>query len=180
MDDTDSDTDSLGDLILKLDQAKKNEVPQILKGLRLQKNDFEQYATWCDNGYTRNCVHRTEGYELILICWSAQCITPIHGHGGQDCWVYQVEGALTEKRFVKNEAEELVETKSMTLEAGDLTYMEDKMGYHQLLNETDQRGCTLHVYASPIDECDVFNKETNCFETKVMSYDTCPDDILVQ
>ena len=172
------DTDSISDLIQKLDQAQKSEVPTILKGLRLQKKDFENFASWCEGDYTRNCVHRTEKYELILLCWAANCVTPIHDHGGQDCWVYQIEGELTERRFEKNEEGELVETRKMTLKPQGLTYMEDKMGYHQLCNENNERGYTLHLYASPIDECDVFNEETNTFETKEMCYDTCPEELV--
>jgi cysteine dioxygenase len=172
------DIDNLEDLIEQLDQAEKKDVPAILKGLRLPKKDFEQFASWCEEGYTRNCVHRTETYELILLCWSKGCVTPIHDHGGQECWVYQVEGNLTEKRFEKNENDELIETESLTLEAGDLTYMEDRMGYHQLCNQSETLGYTLHLYASPIDACDVFNEETNVFETKEMSYDTCPEELV--
>jgi len=172
------DTDRIKDLIFRLDHAQKSEVPKILRGLRLQKKDFEQFASWSEGGYTRNCVHRTEGYELILLCWSANCVTPIHDHGGQDCWVYQVEGALTEKRYEKDANGELKETNRLTLAPGTLTYMEDKMGFHQLCNENNKRGCTLHVYASPIDQCDVFNEDANCFETKDMRYDTCSEELL--
>lgn len=178
MDDTDSDTDSLQDLILQLDKAAKKEVPALLNGLQLHKKDFDNYASWCEDGYTRNCVHRTKGYELILLCWSKGCVTPIHDHGGQDCWVYQIEGTLTEKRFEKNTDGELVETDSMTLQPGALTYMEDRMGYHQLCNKDGERGYTLHLYASPIDQCDVFNEETSQFETKEMAYDTCPEELV--
>lgn len=169
---------SIAELVKLLDCAKKQEVPEIMRSLRLQKESLIDYTSWCKNGYTRNCVHRTSAYELILLCWSENCATPIHDHGGQDCWVYQVAGQLTEKRFEKNGAGELVETKKMTLQPQAITYMEDKMGYHQLCNENDTRGYTLHLYASPIDQCDVFNKDKNCFETKEMSYDTCPEELI--
>jgi cysteine dioxygenase len=170
---------SLSLLIQKLNAAEKSEVPALLKNLRLPKQDFDSFASWCDDGYTRNCVHRTESYELILLCWSKGCVTPIHGHGGQECWVYQIEGNLTEKRFEKNAAGNLIETEVLTLQAGDLTYMEDRMGYHQLCNQSDTKGYTLHLYASPIDTCEIFNETTNSFEIKEMSYDTMKKKELV-
>lgn len=172
------DIDSLQDLIMQLDKAEKTEVPAILNGLQLPKEDFDEFASWCEDGYTRNCVHRTAGYELILLCWSKGCVTPIHDHGGQDCWVYQINGTLTERRYEKNEQGELVETNEMKLLPGALTYMEDRMGYHQLCNESENNGYTLHLYASPIDECDVYNEDTSEFETKEMCYDTCPEELI--
>lgn len=171
-------TDSIEDLIEQLNKANKQEVPKILKNLQLKKTDLDQYATWCDADYTRNCIMRTAGYELILICWDAKACTPIHDHGGQDCWVYQAVGDLTEIRYQKLN-EELSETDRMVLQPGGLTYMSDEMGYHQLCNEAGSRSYTLHLYASPIDSCEVFNDETNSFETKEMCYDTCPEEVTI-
>lgn len=170
--------DNLQDLIEQLDNAEKSEVPALLKELKLPKADFEDFESWCEGDYTRNCVHRTQGYELILLCWSKNSVTPIHSHGGQDCWVYQIAGSLSETRFEKNETGELIETNKMTLNAGDLTYMIDNMGYHQLGNQSNERGYTLHLYALPIDECEVYNEEKQAFETKEMCYDTCPEELV--
>jgi cysteine dioxygenase len=163
--------DSLEDLVEALDNAKKKDVPEILKSLQLKKEDLNKYASWATSDYTRNCVMRTDTYELILICWDANSETPIHDHGGQDCWVYQAAGELTEIRFAEENGD-LVETNRMTLKPNGLTYMEDTMGYHQLINENKERGYTLHLYAKPIDECEVFNEDKQCFETKEMVYDT--------
>ncbi len=172
------DIDSLDDLINELNRADKQAIPSILKRLQLQKEDFQKFASWCEEGYTRNCVHRTQSYELILLCWSENCVTPIHDHGGQDCWVYQISGELTEKRFIKDDSGALIQTGSNTLTPGAITYMEDKMGYHQLGNEKNELGYTLHLYASPINECGVFNEETQSFETREMNYDTCPEELI--
>ena len=172
------DIDSLEELIKHLDKAEKKDVPAIFTALRLHKKDLDQFASWCDGSYTRNCVYRSESYELILLCWSKGCETPIHDHGGQDCWVYQAVGELTERRFEKNESGELIETNKMVLSPGGITYMSDVMGYHSLANESDLGGYTLHLYASPIDKCDVFNEDSQVFETKEMAYDTVSDELV--
>ena len=41
---------------------------------------------------------------------------------------------------------------------------------HSIENISTQRAMTLHIYASPIDECKVYNDEKDCFEMKEMSY----------
>ena len=157
---------TIDQLLAALDAATKKQIPEILKKCSFDIDALNQCATWSAGSYTRNCLKRTDSYELILICWDASAQTPIHDHGGQACWVYQLQGELTEIRYASNAKKELEETKRMVLQPNALTYMVDTMGYHQLCNTSNERGYTLHLYANPIDECEVYNKERACFETK--------------
>ena len=54
----------------------------LLKVTGLNEAEFEKYATWNQESYTRNCIARTDTYELILLCWEKKQETPIHEHGG--------------------------------------------------------------------------------------------------
>lgn len=144
--------------------------------VQLQKStvpieQFEKFATWKTGGYTRNCLARSEKYELLLLCWDSNTKSPVHGHGGQDCWVYQVMGRVEEKRF-KRVDETFEETKAISLSEGELSFMSDDLGYHSIENHSDKRAMTLHLYAQPIDSCKVFNKSLNKFEVKQMAYDS--------
>lgn len=154
-----------------LDNADPLSHAKIMKNITIKASEFEPFATWTKECYTRNCLARTEKYELILLCWEIGAETPIHGHGGENCWVYQVKGTVKEMRFEQN-AEVLKLTNQMVLTPGKLTYMNDKMGYHSIKNISNQRAMTLHIYASPIDSCKVYNDEDDCFELKEMSYHT--------
>lgn len=165
-------------LISSFDDAEPSEQVGILKRINIPVSDFARYATWKDGGYTRNCVARHEKFEFILLCWSPGAVTPIHGHDGQDCWVYQVDGSVREKRFAQS-GNSFEITNDMTLDAGKLCYMNDKMGYHALANESAQRSMTLHIYANPIDRCEVFNEERDCFVTVEMEYDTVEGNVVL-
>lgn len=147
------------------------EYAKIMKRIKLKESNLQSYAQWTQQGYTRNCLDRTPTYELILLCWDVGAKTPIHGHGGEDCWVYQAKGTVEEVRF-KEEAGKLTEVNRMVLTPGKLTYMHDRMGYHALYNRSNTRAMTLHIYASPIDACKVYNNSKDCFEIKEMSYHT--------
>lgn len=169
---------SIEQLINAFDDAEPSEQVGVLKQINIPVSDFARYATWKENGYTRNCVARREKFEFILLCWSPGAITPIHDHAGQDCWVYQVQGSVRERRYAqKNEQFEL--TNDMTLRAGKLCYMHDRMGFHALENETNQPSMTLHIYANPIDRCQVFNEENDCLETVEMQYDTIEGNVVL-
>jgi cysteine dioxygenase len=154
-----------------LDDIDPVEHANTMRRIKITAQDLRPYATWSTQGYTRNCLARTSEYEIILLCWDIGAKSAIHGHGGKDCWVYQVEGTLEEKRFEQTNSE-LIEVKSQSLTPDNLTYMNDKMGYHSIENNSKRQAMTLHIYASPIDSCKVYNHKKDCFEVKGMSYHT--------
>jgi cysteine dioxygenase len=160
------------ELAESLDDIDPLKQAKIMKRIQIAAHELEDYATWSENCYTRNCLARTEKYEIILLCWDIGAKTPIHGHGGEDCWVYQVQGTVEEVRLEEQQVGILKETSRMALTPGKLTYMNDRMGYHTIENTSTQRAMTLHIYASPIDYCKVFNNKKDCFEIKEMSYHT--------
>lgn len=154
-----------------LDEVDPADRAKVMKRIKIEAAELSSFITWSKQGYTRNCLARTSQYELILLCWDVGAKTPIHGHGGEDCWVYQIQGTVEEKRF-KQEAGLLKVTNRLVLTPEKLAYMNDRMGYHSIENISNQRAMTLHIYASPIDACKVYNDKVDCFETKEMSYDT--------
>ena len=162
---------TIEELIAALNNTSLSEYPKVIKKVRFAEDSLLPFSTWNKCGYTRNCLARTDCYELVLLCWDVNAQTPIHGHGGKDCWVYQVQGSIEEMRFEEQE-DCLIEQNRMVLHHRRLTYMHDRMGYHSLRNISDQKAMTLHIYASPIDSCKVYNDDKNCFEMKEMSYHT--------
>ena len=158
-------------LIETLNHTSPSEYAKVIKKVRFKKESLIPFSTWTKHGYTRNCLARTDYYELILLCWDVNAKTPVHGHGGEDCWVYQIHGTIEEVRFEEQE-DCITEQNRMVLSPGKLTYMHDRMGYHSLRNISHQKAMTLHIYANPIDSCKVYNNDKNCFEMKKMSYHT--------
>ena len=162
---------SIEQLIECFDDAEPSEQASILKRTNISVSDFEKYASWIDGKYSRNCFERRDSFEMILICWDEDAKTPIHDHGGQHCWVLQVSGSIVEKRFEKNDSGFTLIDEA-ELKAGKISYMNDKMGYHSLENNSKSQAMTLHIYANPINQCNVYNEATSQFEIKEMTYDT--------
>lgn len=168
---------SIDQLIECFDNAEPSEQVSVLKRIDIPLNEFDDYATWKKGDYTRNCIARREGFEFILLCWDNTAITPIHGHDGQNCWVYQVDGEICEKRYVESDSGFKV-TNEANLTPGKISFMHDRMGFHTIENISETRAMTLHVYANPIDSCLVYCDEKQEFEEKDMVYDTMPDHLL--
>jgi len=162
----------LSTLIQKLEDTEEEEHKKIISSMDIPKEEFLPYAFWKDEGYARNCIKRTKDYELLLLCWNPGDKTPVHGHDGQDCWVYLVDGEMEEIRYRADEEDNLTKTHVEKLTGHRLTYMRDEMGYHMIKNNSENRAITLHIYALPIDECEVFDENKETFVDKEMEYDT--------
>ncbi len=172
--------ESLEALIQKLNQSDTSNHGKLIKQINIPISDFEAHASWSDKGYTRNCVYRCDQYELILLCWDKDASTAIHGHDGQKCWVYQIEGQISEIRYEKFESGDLFETNRVELNPGKLTFMNNAMGYHKLTNDTDGRAMTLHAYVLPINSCEYYCDDAQDFKSKELDYDTVVSDSLVE
>jgi len=172
--------ESLDELLVTLKKCDPSDYVQIAKNLRIPPSDFQKYAQWKEDSYARNCIDRTETFELILICWKEGDCTPIHNHADQRCWVYQIEGSNTEIRYKHGANNELEECNRIELKPGTLTYMEDNMGCHLLKNCTETTSMTLHLYISPIDSCEVFCDDTASFKSVDLTYDSFQGECLSQ
>lgn len=161
----------LDSLITRLDSCSRDDYASLEANLDITGEALEPYASWSMDRYTRNCIKRTEHYELILLCWEKGQSTPIHCHGGEECWVYVVEGQIKERQY-GYEDEELSLANQDDLAPGEQSFMCDDMGYHTLTNSHDGRTMTLHLYMDPIDQCTIYNSKTEDFRSVDLSYDT--------
>ena len=168
---TDEPLTSLSQLVEILKKSPTEDFVAISKSVKLTANDVASYASWSSEKYTRNCVEINDRFELILLCWEPGQKTPIHDHGGEECWVYFINSEFEEIIYTTSESE-LEEKQSVKVTHGAVTYMTDFMGVHSLQNVGDTRGYSLHLYAEPIKSCNVFNDSSAEFELKEMNYDT--------
>jgi cysteine dioxygenase len=164
--------ETTSELIQVLDEEERANYTTILKTMKLPIAEFEKHATWSDTCYTRNCIAENEDFELILICWKKGQTTAIHDHGGEECWVYFVEGDFREHVYEETENGKLKIVKTTNAKPGDVTYMIDFMGFHNLENRSNKRSMSLHLYAKPIKNCNVYDSKKNTFVRKELSYDS--------
>jgi len=163
---------SLDELITALSEEERTKYNHIIHSVDISVDALESYCSWSNDCYTRNCIVNNEKFELILICWCEGQHTPIHDHGGEECWVKIIEGEFKETVYKKNEEGVLTIVKSSISKSNDVTYMKDFMGFHQLENLSNKRSMSLHLYAKPIRKCNVFDENSKTFVKKEMCYNT--------
>lgn len=164
--------ESLTELIEALNEGERTAYNHKIHALDIRKLVLDEIISWSDECYTRNCIAQGDDFELILLCWEKGQVSPIHDHGGEECWVKVIEGEFRETLYKKDEMGELHVIKSIHSSAGDVTYMVDFMGCHRLENLSNKRSLSLHLYANPIRRCNVYNEVSKKFVMKELSYDT--------
>lgn len=163
---------SLNELISSLLEEERSMYTNIFRSMDIPTNAFKECCSWSDDCYTRNCIAQNEKYELILLCWEKGQVTPIHDHGGEECWVRIIQGEFKETIYKEDKTGNLIAVKSTISKAGDTTYMIDFMGCHSLENLSDSRSMSLHLYAKPIRSCNAFDEKTGKFVNKDLVYNT--------
>ena len=163
---------SLNELISALKNEQSTKYHDILHSMEIPKSAFEVFCSWSESTYTRNCIFENERFELILICWQSSHKTPIHDHGGEECWVKVIDGEFKETVYKSNEVSEVNILKTNLFKVGDISYMIDFMGCHELKNLSSHRALSLHLYAKPIRNCNIYDEKSKEFVQKKMSYHT--------
>lgn len=159
---------TIDELIIFLKSATPTKIKKKISLIDIPLEAFKPYMTWQKDKYTRNCLFRSKSFELLLLCWDTGATTPIHDHGGEHCWVYQVAGKLKEKKFLclNSTLKQLGEN---IIAEGSTSYMFEKKGFHLLENKQKEKAVSLHIYARPITNCKVFNTRSSAYELKKMS-----------
>jgi cysteine dioxygenase len=58
--------------------------------------------------------------------------------------------------------------------------MTDEMGFHLIKNKSKQKAMTLHVYAGPIDACEIYCNEEDKFKITEMECDFAFDEEFIK
>ena len=163
---------SLSEFLTNLETSTTAEYVVNMRNVKITDEELEQFASFSKDGYIRHCFVNNERYEVLLLCWERDQQTPIHSHGGQECWVKVVRGQIEEVHYKKTRDGICKETKRSIREQGDISYMNDELGLHTLGSVGHQRAISLHLYACPIEVCDIYDDNGKLLKEKEMAYDT--------
>ncbi len=134
--------------------------------------------------YTRSLVHRTDLFDVMVLCWPANKMSPIHDHCDQLGWVRVLKGNLQEIRFDLADPDckpleglscPLIESSRSVQEAGTVVSgVESQRGIHSL-GTLEVDAVSLHVYSKPHDRCRMFDLESGPVRWRDLSFDFTPD-----
>lgn len=106
--------------------------------------DYHKYLT-NSTGYQKKLLYENDIYDVYLIIWYPNCVTKIHNHADNGCYMKLLSGRLTEYIYESNN---LNITKINDINKNDFTYIDNKIGCHKILN-SDQISTSIHIYSPP-------------------------------
>lgn len=147
----------LADDVSVLRPAKMEE---FLARLVVSTEEIQRYARFSDTRYARNLVHKTDRFEIMVMCWHAGQRSSIHDHAGSLGGLKILHGELSESLF-----EKAPNGMIRSLTSGDhalgSTRVEETSLIHQLSNLQGGNGkaISVHVYAPPLVRMNVYSLE---------------------
>ena len=152
-------------------ESSERRAAELLRNYASEQDDWRAFALFGEACYTRNRVAREPEFELLLLCWDVGQESPIHNHEGQDCWMAVLDGTLEELRYPMPPSDHrgpIKASESFLYEQGGVAFIRDEMGLH-LVRPVGGRAVSLHLYATPYDECNVYCPDTGIITRKRMS-----------
>lgn len=143
----------------------------LLKRFNFDVIDFSPYIYYDSTHYTRNLVYHCPEFEVLLLCWSPGQLSPIHGHEGEKCWMRVLKGSLyfiNYHEMATNSADlELISERH-----GDAGFVDGPAVIHKVENRTNDFAVSLHLYAKPFLQCDVYSIDEHSKAKMQIQYDT--------
>jgi cysteine dioxygenase len=134
-----------------------------LEGVRVHPESLGPFLHFKRGRYTRNLVYRDARFEVVVNCWDSGVASPIHDHSDQECWfsiqagTFQLEdypllAGGREPGYALLGAPRISES----VGPGHVDYRGRLDSIHRVC-ALEGPAVTLHVYASPVEQCLVFD-----------------------
>lgn len=143
-------------------------------------DELASYVFFREDTYGRNMVSGNDNYEMLVLTWLPGQRTPIHDHAGQRCWMRVVTGELTFKNYLPLAGKKtLVPSGAAETHAASKTvYIDDSLAIHSIANASTKPAVSLHIYAGPVEKCQVYNETAKQFEWIDLAHFAPPKPVL--
>ena len=102
--------------------------------------------------FQKNIIHRDNQFEMYLINWPIEYQSTIHNHAENGCLMKVLQGHLEEKIYT----DQLDFIESNLKYKGDISYIDDTIGFHSVNNNDTINATTLHIYSPPLHKTEYF------------------------
>ncbi len=168
----------LVDEIVRLTMAglDADRMRQLLASTLVEPASLDAYVRFEPGRYTRHLVHKSAEVEILVLCWAEGSGSPIHGHEGELCWARVERGTLSFTDYREVSRQPLHVTPLGPALVGGRGHVDGPADLHAVENPPDLGGpaVSLHVYARPYDECDIYDLEEGTVRRVRLRYDSVP------
>ncbi|MFH0898114.1 MAG: cysteine dioxygenase family protein [bacterium] len=153
----------------------KNFPPEdVLTALQKDMVPFElldPYIFFSDARYTRNLIHKTDGFEVVLMCWNPGQKSPVKNLMGTLTW-FGVERGMLDISYFQEEPSsgsnsKLKKLNLVRLKQGSVEFPSRVYSFE---NNSDSQVVSLHLFVPPSSQCEIYDIELGTKRTVPLSY----------
>jgi hypothetical protein len=130
--------------------------------------EYRDRLPFVAHAYSRTLLQKTPAFEIVVMNWAPQSLSPIHDHGDSRCWVLLLEGRLDVQNYACDAADtgagiaSLREAERLELSAGDVDHRLGPTELHQVHNpSTECSAFSLQLYARPLSTFSVVDARSH-------------------
>jgi cysteine dioxygenase len=157
------------------DDFKGTKVDRYLAKHQVDEEDFTPFIYFREESYGRNLVSRNACYELLVLTWLPEQRIPAHDYAGQRSWAHVQTGQLAVQVYqpLSKTNSSLVEARPAEIYgAGKPLYIDDGMGMLSISNSFKKPAVSVHLFAGPVTQCQMYDEETGSFQVVDLDYFT--------
>lgn len=109
--------------------------------------DWEKYVYISSVNYNKEKICENELFDMFIITWNHYQCSAIHDHSKNGCLYKVLDGNITEKIYNSNDTLNVKIERNML--NGEVSYIDNSIGYHSMNNLNENICVTLHVYSPP-------------------------------
>jgi len=141
---------------------------ELLKATDFNEDELQKICHFREDRHSRICLYDSPGLEAIATCWKPGQETSIHNYDFNHGWVKILSGKLTLEYFQLKDGKP-VKTNQITLNTGNTFYLNDNLGYHRFVNNSDGNSLALFIYSDKVTHWTAYDADEEKF-TEVDTY----------
>jgi len=145
-----------------------------LRETPIEPGSLEPYVRFEPGRYTRHLVLKNQDVEVLVLCWAQGARAPIHGHEGELCWARVEQGRLRFTSYRELSRTPLrLERRGPAVDGGR-GHLDGPADIHAVTNvaEFGADAVSVHVYARPYDECNIYDVDAGVVQRVRLRYDS--------
>ena len=133
------------ELLINKEDFSSEKIKNFIKDYEYQK-EFDHYLSNDKDITIKIKIYENDLFDVYIIVWNSYEKSKIHNHAENGCWLKVLKGKLEENLYDSN----LNCINRKTIKEGDLSFIKNSIGYHNVVNLENQKALTFHIY-SPKD-----------------------------
>ena len=157
---------AISEFVEKINKLSYQNFPEkdVIKFLRkssLPKEFLEPYLFFSDVRYTRNLIHKSDSFELVVNCWRPGQHTSIHSDDGKKSWIRVEQGSLKLTGYREESSQSSSIIKKLDSRVIDGGAVEGKFDIYKVETADNKDAISLHLYVPILDKIVVYDESTN-------------------